>query len=235
MSEGPLIYAELLSNIRQISVIVALHTPCDGSTKVELSPDGLRFILIHGAKTTILSLPGQVAPNSQLQKQPIGSKELSWRLPLASQLPRAEESQSNEAPWSAASLTEDAEFQCRDCKAVVVKKGSIKTWKDLPSENWAEMMDFWHCHKPDVPHTHGSSDQPVPDKGYGANTKFCANAGVGFVDLTTFLLSHADCAGIQVRHVLFSHDNCSCNGYQEGGHALRKLFSSLVTDTNTRD
>lgn len=203
MSENPLIYAELLSNIRQISVIAALHTPCDASTKVELSPDGLRFILTHGAKTTTLSLPGQVAANSQLQKPLIGSQELSWRLPLASPPPRADDAQSNEAPWSAASLSSDAEFQCRECRAVIVKQESIKTWKDLPSENWAEMMDFWHCHKPDVPHAHGSSAPPVLDKGYGANTKFSARAGTGFVDLTTFLLSDADCAGILVRHVLF--------------------------------
>lgn len=33
-------------------------------------------------------------------------------------------------------------------------------WKDLPSGNWAEMMDFWHCHKPDPEggHEHGDGE-----------------------------------------------------------------------------
>jgi hypothetical protein len=203
MSKAPLIYAELLLNIRQISIIVALDTPCDATTNVELSKDGGKFILDHKGTTTPLELPGRVTYSSQLQRPTIGSKELSWRLPLSGQPIRVDDVQNNEAPWSAASLTENDEFSCRDCGAVVVKREVVKTWKDLPSENWAEMMDFWHCHKPDVPHTDGSSDQPpAPDKGYGANTKFSANVGVGFVDLTTILLSDSDCTCIQVRALL---------------------------------
>jgi hypothetical protein len=109
-----------------------------------------------------------------------------------------EESQRNEAPWSASTLPEDIEFFCRDCQAVLITKGSVKTWKDLPSENWAEMMDFWHCHKPDVPHTHDSSDQNA-NRGYGTNMKFAASNGTGFVDLITLLLTASECPGVQVR------------------------------------
>jgi hypothetical protein len=206
-----LIYAEQLSNIRQISIIATLNTPSDSTTNAKLSANSQQIILHHGGETTTLDLPGQVASSAQLQKPVLGRQELSWRLPTAGQPSRAdlESTQSIEAPWSAKSLGEDAEFACKECGNVVVKKGIIKTWKDLPSENWAEMMDFWHCHKPDV-EPNGSSDHASEDhvdgdhvhgtsaatRRYGANTKFLATPGVGFVDITTFLLSESDCTGI---------------------------------------
>ncbi|KAL5325869.1 hypothetical protein ACEPPN_007003 [Leptodophora sp. 'Broadleaf-Isolate-01'] len=207
----PLIYAELLSNIRQISVIVALDAPCGPGTNAELSTDGQQFILQHDGEKTALNLPGQAATNFQLQKPILGNKELSWRIPVAGQATRAsiEDAQSNEAPWSAKEFPEDAEFACRDCGAVIVKRGTIKVWKDLPSENWAEMMEFWHCHKPDVPaeEANGSSEQArhvhpaqtAASKGYGATSKFTARAGTGFIDLTTFLLARSDCTNLKVR------------------------------------
>jgi hypothetical protein len=209
LSAGPLMYAELLPNIRQISVIVALEEQCDPATKVELSTDGRRFILHHAGETSSLSLPGQILLAFPLQKPALGSKELTWRLPLAAHPTRIslEHVQSNDAPWSAKSLGEGTGFSCRACGAVIVKRGSVKTWRDLPSENWAEMMDFWHCHKPDVPGPDGSSghgadvgsEKSVENRGYGANTKLAPTTGIGFVDLTTFLLVDSDCTNIQVR------------------------------------
>jgi hypothetical protein len=208
---NPLMYAELLSNIRQISVIIALEEPCGSSTKVELSADGRRFILHHAGATSSLRLPGQVTPSSQLQKPTSGAKEFTWRLPLAGQPthPIRDNVQSSDAPWSAKCLGEEVEFYCRDCGAVVVKKGSIRGWRDLPSENWAEMMDFWHCHRPDVPVSNGPGDlnggvgieESMANRGYGANTKFTPTPGIGFIDLTTFLLVDRDCTNIQVRRM----------------------------------
>lgn len=94
-------------------------------------------------------------------------------------------------------MSEDAYFSCRGCTAVIVEKGQVGEWRDLPSENWAEMMDFWHCHKPDD-HDHGNAHQHKDTnlasiKGYGANTRFTAQVGVGFVDLASFLLAEDDC------------------------------------------
>ncbi|EKD16227.1 snf2 family helicase [Drepanopeziza brunnea f. sp. 'multigermtubi' MB_m1] len=209
-SSKPLIYAELLSNIRQISVIVALEGVCESATKAELSADGWQFIFYHEGQKTVLGLPGQAVANFQLQKPILGNKELSWRLPLAGQASRAsiEDAQSNEAPWSAKDISEDAEFACRECKAVILEKGTVRVWKDLPSENWAEMMDYWHCHKPDAPvalsEANGSSGQESRDfsgvaasKGYGANTRFLARSGIGLINITTFLLASVDCKNLK--------------------------------------
>jgi ubiquitin-protein ligase E3 D len=201
-----LIYAELLSNIRQISIIAALEVPSDSSTKAELSKDGYQFLLHHDGNVHTLNLPGSALPDSRLQTLALGSMELSWRLPLAGE-PRIPSAESSDAPWPAKDLKESSEFRCRSCGEVVVGKGAVRVWKDLPSENWAEMMDFWHCHKPSVHEPNGSTDSGDDphdkdhgvDRGYGANTKFAAQPMTGFVDLTTLLLAKPDCHGIEVR------------------------------------
>lgn len=78
----------------------------------------------------------------------------------------------------------------------------VKKWMDLPNENWAEMMDFWHCHKPHehhLPgHTHGR-DSVGKEKGYAASNRIMAKKGIGYVDLAYLLLAEEDCLGVQVR------------------------------------
>jgi len=192
-------YAELLINIRQISVIAALETPCNASTIVRLSSKRDTLSLQHENGVAILTLPGQVAANTILQKPATGSTELSWRLPLAGE-PTRLDPDANESPWPAQDLGKDTEMLCRECDAVIIGKGAISTWKDLPSENWAEMMDFWHCHKPSehghAGHSHG--EDATENKGYSANAKLTAQLSVGFVDLTTFLLTAKDCPTVKV-------------------------------------
>ncbi|KAG7138101.1 hypothetical protein HYQ45_004753 [Verticillium longisporum] len=91
---------------------------------------------------------------------------------------------------------------CRQCGEAVVPEDRLDVWKDLPSENWAEMMDFWHCHKP---HDHGQEkngdddddDEHLTKRGYGANSSIAAQTRVGFVDLTSFLLAEEDCTGLR--------------------------------------
>jgi hypothetical protein len=93
------------------------------------------------------------------------------------------------------------ELTCKSCEGVIVSKGKIRQWKDLPNENWAEMMDFWHCHKPDEHHLHDHShDEVVGQKGYAAGNRLQAVDGVGFVDLASFLLAEQDCDGAQVSY-----------------------------------
>lgn len=71
-------------------------------------------------------------------------------------------------------------------------------WKDLPSENWAEMMEFWHCHKPE-PHNHQSHEH-LADRGYGANAGISAQDAVGFIDIMSFLFTDHDTTGLKVSY-----------------------------------
>ena len=247
MTADTLIYAELLSNIRQISVIAVLPIPSNNQTTVALSSDRQQIALQHGGQTTTLTLPGQVHPTAQLQLPALGKTELSWRLPLAGQ-PTRSEAPDVEAPWPAQGLEADLEISCRECRAVFVGKGTVKTWKDLPSENWAEMMEFWHCHKPDDEpsgheghdHSHSHTHDPNTSKGYGANSKFIAKAGLGFVDIQTFLLAESDCRNYEVSYffVPFIAQHSSslsvlpiplCPGYQEGGQTISIAWSPIQT------
>lgn len=197
----PLIYAELLSNIRQISILAFLDSPSDSSTKAELLADGTILRLQHAEQNIQLKLPGQVVSNSQLREFPLGSLELSWRLPLAGEFQRADVdiAQTVESPWSAKDMVIGEQlFECRRCSVTIVEADRIKEWRDLPSEGWAEMMDFWHCHKPSdhADHNHENENENetlASTKGYGANTKFTAQAGIGFVDHSSFLLAENNC------------------------------------------
>jgi len=204
MSEiQPLMYAELLANIRQISVIVSLLTPCDSSTVVSISLQRDSITIHHDGKISTLPLPGQVAASAVLQKPSLRSRDLSWRLPLAGE-PTRGDPDTNESPWAANNLGKDTQLFCRSCGAEIISKGSMQSWKDLPSENWAEMMDFWHCHKPTEHESHkghSHDESATANKGYGANSKFTAQSKVGFVDLTTFLLDGKDCHNINVSYV----------------------------------
>lgn len=233
MPESDLLYAELLSNIRQISVIAFLKSPITHETLLKLSEDGQSVILIHNGSTQKLNLPAFVAVNPQLLKQRsanIGSKEISWRLPLLDQSPQKKDedfSQAAIAPWAATNLPDPTKLLCRECQAVIVASSALNIWKDLPSENWAEMMDFWHCHKPtdneDEKAGHRHEDDASHQKAYGAHTKFIAETGVGFVGLTYFLLSEKDCQNIVVSAISIVFFQV---GHQEGGRA--RVYTLLV-------
>ncbi|KAF7960156.1 hypothetical protein EAE96_001755 [Botrytis aclada] len=205
-----LIYAELLSNIRQISILAFLDTPSDASTKAELLADGISLKLNHAEQDIRLLLPSKVVLNSPLREFPLGSLELSWRLPLAEDYQRADvdTAQTIEAPWSAKDMVIGEQFfECRRCSTTIVEADRIKEWRDLPSEGWAEMMDFWHCHKPSdhADHSH-ENENLASTKGYGANAKFNAQPGIGLMDHSTFLLAETDCAlpqgGNEIKHTI---------------------------------
>ncbi|KAI9702089.1 MAG: hypothetical protein M1836_001433 [Candelina mexicana] len=209
------IYAELLLNIRQVTVSVSLAPPSNSSTTLRLSSNRQSIELSHDGQQCSIQLPAEVihpqqptlsqCPPDQGQVLAIPSppsQELSVRLPLADYTSRGASvghRAGNEIPWSAARLPASAQFQCCNCANIFVSHGCIKAWKDLPSDNWAEMMDFWHCHKP-TGHQHaGNRDAPGMDKGYAASNKLIATPGVGFVDLCYFQFHPSDVAGANIQ------------------------------------
>ena len=133
----------------------------------------------------------------------------------------------NFIPWTATAMTTCIGLRCQFCDHVFLdlcplrpsdgRADTIWTWKDLPSANWAEMMDFWHCHRPDT-HDHPwrgekmrfTQDRNALTKGYGAANQIMAIQGTTLVDIASFLVSEADCKGLKkVRKVIVSHPVCS--------------------------
>ncbi|KAI5466345.1 ubiquitin-conjugating enzyme E2-binding protein [Mariannaea sp. PMI_226] len=190
------IYAEYLSNIRQISVVASLTSPADASTKAEVVQNGHQLQITHHGSVESVHLPAQVVSPPTLPISKSSGLNLSWRLPVSPSevRPSPFSLESQALPWTSIDVQAGSRVSCRACNSEIVSEGTIKVWKDLPSENWAEMMEFWHCHKP---HDHNQQDEgSLANKGYGANSAISAQPSIGFVDLTSFLFAESDCSGL---------------------------------------
>ena len=229
---GCALYAELLVNIRQISLAASLPpTVSDGpSTRVSIASDCRTVELTHGAGAARLTLPAKAAVGATTLPIPDrqqGAATLSWRLPLdPSSLPPSH--QADDMPWSATDLEAGYGVACRQCGSDIIPAGAVATWKDLPSENWAEMMEFWHCHKPDhhhhpghEEHASGKADEnSLATRDYGASWAISAQEGIGFVDLTTLLFAETDCRNVTV----------SAAGVRQASFASPgRLLSSIIS------
>jgi hypothetical protein len=192
------IYAEHLINIRTLTIQSTLPSPSNENTACTLSADGNILKLTHQGETASITLPVAVPAHAStsITIPTIPTKDLSFRVRLEYD-DTLQDRQSSETiiPWTAASLSHTVELRCKNCRAVILPQGKIQTWKDLPSEGWAEMMEFWHCHKPNEPHNH---EQQTDKKGYSAESKLAITPSVGLVNATSFILAAADCDNIKV-------------------------------------
>lgn len=194
------IYAEHLINIRTLTIQVSLKTPSHAGTKATISADGNTLSVSHESDIASIELPVNIASESDkaLSIPATPTNDLSFRLRLDNNTGGSlQNSPSSETiiPWTATSLSNQVELQCKECNAVVVPRGKIQIWKDLPSEGWAEMMEFWHCHKPNEPHDH---EHQTDKKGYSADSTLAITPSVGLVNATNFIIADADCQNIKV-------------------------------------
>ncbi|ODM15116.1 hypothetical protein SI65_09355 [Aspergillus cristatus] len=162
-------------------------------------------------------------------------------------------------PWMAGDMGSYTRLGCRGCGKVVLDcapapapgdTGSGWVWKDLPSGNWAEMMDFWHCHKPDThDHDHGDHTVSIEErnsqvKGYGAANQVVASSGTGLVDVATFLVAEGDCRGLQIQNENSKKTSITCTqcnaliGLEDpiaNGWRLLKAALSAYTPSTTEE
>ncbi|KAI7345813.1 hypothetical protein KC354_g14529 [Hortaea werneckii] len=216
------LYAEHLQNIRTLSIQASLATFSNTETKATLSADGSQLSLSHEGETATIQLPITVPGghnDATLTIPSAPSKELTFRLSL-SEKPgsnllgeRPPASSETIVPWMSSHLSASAEISCANCQTVLIPRGTVTQWKDLPSEGWAEMMDFWHCHKPDVPHDHHHRDahggNGSAGRGIGANSQLAVERGVGLVGPLELLFAKEDTRSIKVSstHLTSSHEN----------------------------
>jgi hypothetical protein len=193
------LYAELLTNIRTVTLVASLKSKSNHETKAELSADGQSITITHEDHSASIRLPTQMSGGgtAALILPATPSKDLTLRLQLEEKAPgllKFENGSENLVPWPANALSD--RIQCHNCSTEFLKDDAVKEWKDLPNENWAEMMDFWHCHKPEE-HDH-SHDDVAKSKGYSSSNKLEARPGVGLVGLSYILLEMSDCTNIKV-------------------------------------
>ncbi|OJD12150.1 hypothetical protein AJ78_07207 [Emergomyces pasteurianus Ep9510] len=244
----PLLYAELLPNIRQITLHVSLpdfssfaqdSITSTSRTPVNLNlPSGIYSLSLLPSRRAVrlstpdtvrtLNLPALVSESAHniLATLPTptpsgtGHGELLFRLPVEAEagLPGISQTTSGQpghdnnelqVPWTAKDMCSESRIRCRHCKSVffIPSKGGEVVWKDLPSHDWAEMMDLWHCHKPDThPDEHGdTADDPVfhahdvneTTKGYGAANQVICSSGTVLIDILSFVMAEEDCQGLE--------------------------------------
>ncbi|EME88953.1 uncharacterized protein MYCFIDRAFT_129187 [Pseudocercospora fijiensis CIRAD86] len=244
------LYAEHLVNIRALSLQAALSTVSNQQTRATLSADGDTLSLEHEGESASIRLPFQVPgahSDATLTIPAAPTKDLSFRVSLQENpesnglLTNTAIDSENVVPWAADALTADTEIRCVHCSSVLVQRHSVAIWKNLPSENWAEMMDFWHCHRPHVPHSH---DHEAPAKGYGADSTLRIQSGLGLVDPIDFVLAPENCSSLKISSIASSdHDEilrCStCNTivghvHTSGGYKVRKQHLSLSSSPSHR-
>ena len=188
-------YAELLPNIGQVTVSATLPSDRNDDTRVELSSNREALILSHEGRQARIPLPAPISALPKLDPTASQVRTLSFRMPIepnTTSAPHFADNSVNIVPWSASGLSSGTCLACKNCKAVIIP-GPMHAWKDLPSDSWAEMMDFWHCHKPD--YTPSSS---ATSKGYSAGDKIKSRPGIGLVDTTAFVLAEEDCDALVV-------------------------------------
>jgi hypothetical protein len=194
------LYAEVLTNIRQVTLYASLQTAQNtDETVLHIASDKKRVTVREGDVTSGIYLPTEISGTADVTIARGKKKEISVRLEIGDTselLPRNDDSTAIEVPWSAQDLTSMTTVQCKQCQATIVVSGKVSSWKDLPSENWAEMMDFWHCHKPHDEDTNGDAAEA---KGYSSKSQLAVVPGTGLVDTVSFLLHKSDCTGLQVR------------------------------------
>lgn len=231
------LHAELLPNIRQLTVHVSLPIPSSSidlrASTITLS-ESRRAITVYTVRGSgddkqdlleTLKLPARVTEASRRNLTFAGhqvesggdhqgttnSTEYSFRLQVddhdsASMTVNNGLHGDDYVPWTAKDMSPHSVLRCRFCDQEILgglqQETSFWIWKDLPSGNWAEMMDFWHCHKPDVHadeknQRKATDDQNASVKGYGASNRVVALAGTILVDVASFLVAESDCYNIK--------------------------------------
>jgi len=206
------LYAELLTHIGQVAVTATLPTEQNDQTSIALSADRRLLSVSHDGQSESIQLPCQIARTAVLTVPAARTKHISLRL-RSSEDPRPSQETVPVEPWMAGSLEPNTQLACKACKTTVIKS-PILTWKDLPSENWAEMMDFWHCHKPSS--DDDSTGFSNATKGYSAANRLKARPGIGFVDSGHVIISTQDCPDLKVR------SNVLCFSLYESFRATRR-------------
>ncbi|KAK9456525.1 ubiquitin-conjugating enzyme E2-binding protein [Dipodascopsis uninucleata] len=192
LSDQALLYCEYLPNVSSISLILqpvdkipdhltalsstTLYYKLDGESDAELIP-----LPAHLSKDTHLVL------NDKCQYDR-STKTLSLRLKGYLELRRQ-----SLYPLSASKLNDLKSLECKKCNAVVI---SHIRYLDMPSENWHEMLNFWHCHKPEHDSHHQETETITKDI-------LRPKKSLGLVGHNYILYLREDISNIKVRNDLY--------------------------------
>ncbi|KAG7661363.1 uncharacterized protein J8A68_005155 [[Candida] subhashii] len=168
-------FAEHLPRVNTISIVVELPSGFIPSKIHPFSPQSLHLIPTTTDHQPIeIKLPISIPQNNELKISglKLQNQTLSFSILLQSTtaITHTNNDQSvsefmnlqQSQKWSCKDLqsktpnptnnSHQFEFICSNCDAMIIDSAKY-LFMDMPSEYWYELMDFWHCHKPDHGHT----------------------------------------------------------------------------------
>lgn len=196
------LYAELLLNIRAVTLTGTVQNDQQPDSNIEIIYSDSSIVVKHANDESVLNFP-IVSFIEQKTTLPISvgqARNFSCRAAVKHKVPNvlaSLEHLDEKTPLSAASLKAKSGMYCAQCRTSIVSPAVIHSWRDLPSENWAEMMDFWHCHKPQD-HSSNQEGDALLNKGYAASKRLSSIPLIGLVDPMSILFSRGDCIGVAV-------------------------------------
>jgi hypothetical protein len=151
-----LYYCEILERIRSVSIVVENSHSTLNDWKGQIREHVLT-LTINGELLNI-ELPGgtSILTQSELEAcmQRRGSS-LFVRLPMDGELEYDRDSNllmsiGSTYKWDAKFFKSKGWYSlhCHNCNKLLLDSEDVTVVNEMPSEIWAEMMDFWHCHKP---------------------------------------------------------------------------------------
>lgn len=155
--------------------------------------------MTHEEWIATIALPSIVGNISNFKIPEYPTRELSFRLGARQEsIWPAQPKPATETviPWPATKLSSQTRIKCQSCGHLLIEAGGVTIWKDLPSGGWADMMDFWHCHKPNA--ENGDDPSSGNSKGYSASNAMGPVSGTGLVDTSHFWFDSSQCTGALV-------------------------------------
>ncbi|KAG4306437.1 hypothetical protein PORY_000425 [Pneumocystis oryctolagi] len=160
--------AEALSHIRVINIV--LEFPENVYKPVLKLLNTYSISLEYKGALLIIFLPDETEKDASIRINQQFNRVLSIRLPLNNSSIKSVEEIS---PWSAVYIDSNSDFCCAFCSSLLLSKNQIKYWKNLPSDNWIDMVDYWVCH--------GGKQDILAKLGIDSDIKFVSRVGTVFV------------------------------------------------------
>lgn len=193
-------FCEYHENVRAVHLFLRLPSSPDFLTALEVY-DRKTLRLRHAFQSYSIALPGSIDIKKPL-KLVFEGLQISCRIDAS---PIVQSSGGNEVPFSTIKQL-STNLLCAICKCLLLD-GTRLSWRHMPSENWAEMMDSWHCHRgvSDEHHNEHHDQYALPDHIVSAAERIRARPGIGLIGLSYLLVHAADAPDILVSSSLPYH------------------------------
>lgn len=159
---------EYLAALNTLSVFIEDEICQERFTRLSLQGDNSLLIKLS-SNQVLVKLPIEITQLSKITRIQQGDKKLTIKISLGSKtndsVGAITESfmrfttDTENQKWSCKDLknktpeqdgTNIFKMSCSKCLETIIDSEKTRKFFDLPSEFWSEMMDFWHCHKPNA-------------------------------------------------------------------------------------